>query len=154
MAARKKSAKKKAGRKKAAAKKNNVTSLVTHNRGLPKAMEAHKWKPGQSGNPAGRPKQQSLEVVLRAYLQGTIGEGEGEITRFEAMVKVIFSEAVTKRNAKILIAIMDRLYPKPIILKGDPEAPIQIERPDLSALSTKDLKAISAMRKKILAIGE
>lgn len=141
-----------AAKKKAGAKKpSKVTSITKAKRKLPPQLEANKWKPGQSGNPKGRPKQQDLETVLREYLQEELDlEGE-RITRLDAMVRVIFSEGVTKRNAKILVAIMDRLYPKPIIIRGDENAPIVLKPPDLSHVSTKDLKAITAMRKKIAA---
>lgn len=152
-------ARKKAGKRKKAAKRkkvvSNVTSITT-GKPMPKhkitpEMEAAKWKPGQSGNPKGRPKQQSLETVLRQYLQQEIGkEGEAKITRFDAMVRVIFSEAVTKRNAKVLIAIMDRLYPKPIVIRGDEDNPVIVERASMKHMSTKELRQLDALETRVL----
>ncbi len=114
------------------------------------------WKPGQSGNPKGRPKKQTLEEELSQYLQAEIADadsetGEVRITRLHAMVRKIFALGVDKENAQVLIAIMDRLYPKPIVIKGDPEAPIAVEHQDLSRYSTGILREMAAVDKKIAA---
>ncbi len=84
-----------------------------------------KWKPGQSGNPKGRPKNPSLEEILRKYLGEKISP-DADGTRLEAMAKVVFSEGITKRNAKVMIALLDRLWPKPIKIQGDVENPILV----------------------------
>ena len=86
-----------------------------------------RWKPGESGNPAGRPKTPSLETILRKYLGEKISVGTpDETTRMEAMAKLVFSEGVTNRNHRIMIALLDRLWPKPIKIQGDPDNPITI----------------------------
>jgi hypothetical protein len=42
---------------------------------LPKGMEEHKWKPGQSGNPNGRPKKgMAITDLLKELLDTTVGE--------------------------------------------------------------------------------
>ena len=83
-----------------------------------------RWKPGQSGNPAGRPKTKSLEEILRKHLGETIPGSDS--TRLEAMAKVLFSEGIVNKNSKIMLAIFDRLWPKPIKIQGDIENPIAI----------------------------
>ncbi len=63
------------------------------------------------------------------------------ISRLEEMAKVIFSEGVTNKNAKVLIAIFDRLWPKPIKIQGDIDNPIaitQITRQIVSASQDPD----------------
>lgn len=87
-------------------------------------MLAHRWKPGQSGNPAGKPRTPTLEEIMRKHLGGMV-EGT-DSTRLEVMSKQIFSMGVTKKNAKVLIALMDRLWPKPIKIIGDAENPIAV----------------------------
>lgn len=151
-------AKKKAKAKRKPAKKaDKQRQNTSRKRTLPKELEPHKWKPGQSGNPKGRPKKQTMEEVLSQYLQVEIPvkgkgkkAGDEHITRLEAMVRKIFALGVDKENAKVLIAIMDRLYPKPIILKGDPENPVVVEQ-DLSRYSTDLLREMAAVDKKIAA---
>ena len=141
-------------RKRAGKKKATAKTGTRPKRKLPPQLEANKWKPGQSGNPKGRPKRKSLEEVLREFLAGVIETDKdgNEVTRLDAMAKVVFSEGVTKRNAKVMIALMDRLWPKPIVLKTDPGEPIEVAvRPDLSKRTKKELRGIIAMRKKVEA---
>ncbi len=87
-------------------------------------MVAGRWKPGQSGNPAGKPQTPTLEEVLREHLSGR--EDGSEDTRLQAMAKEIYTEGVGNHNSKVLIAIMDRLYPKPLKIIGDADQPIVI----------------------------
>ena len=87
-------------------------------------MLAQRWKPGQTGNPAGRPRIPTLEEIMRKHLGGLVDGTDS--TRLEVMAKLIFSEGVTKKNAKVLIALMDRLWPKPLKIIGDAENPIAV----------------------------
>ncbi len=90
---------------------------------------ANTYRPGQSGNPKGRPKRKGLEEILRDHLEKTVPGSNGEeTTRLELMAKVLFSEGITKRNSKVMLAIFDRLWPKPIKIQGDAENPILIAR--------------------------
>ena len=90
-------------------------------------MLAQRFKPGQSGNPAGRPTIPTLEEIMRKHLGGTVKAADGsDVTRLEVMAKLVFSEGVTKKNAKVLIALMDRLWPKPLKIIGDAENPIAV----------------------------
>ena len=89
----------------------------------PKMLE-QRWKKGQSGNPAGKPRTPTLEEIMRKHLGGLV-EGT-DSTRLEVMSKLIFNEGVTKKNTKLLIALMDRLWPKPIKIIGDAENPIAV----------------------------
>lgn len=141
----KKAAKKKVPGKKGAKKKDAKTPDAV----LPPAFVDAQWKPGQSGNPAGRPKKKSFEEVMKDYLEGQLPNDAQGRTRLEAMVAIVFSEGVTKRNAKVMIALLDRLYPKSLKLVGDPENPLTIAptEPDLSQCTDKEVKAIIAARK-------
>ncbi len=94
----------------------------------PRCVE-QRWQPGQSGNPAGRPKNPSLETILRKHLGEDLPpdpETGAVITRLEAAARVIFSEGITKRKSRVMIALLDRLWPKPIRIQGDPDNPITI----------------------------
>lgn len=55
---------------------------------LPEALEKNKWKPGQSGNPNGRPKGKSLKEYWRE--------------RFESMTETEKEEFANKVNPELL----------------------------------------------------
>lgn len=68
------------------------------------------WKPGQSGNPAGRPpKAVCLTDTMRAYLDGTIDTQGGQITRAEALVRAVYGNAMKGDVAaqKLMINYID-----------------------------------------------
>jgi hypothetical protein len=75
------------------------------------------WKPGQSGNPGGRPKRDLAAEIARA-----IFEQEPEaITR-------VFAAELKKGNAKVFAALADRAYGKPrqqIEHLGEDGGPVQ-----------------------------
>lgn len=65
---------------------------------LPAGMKP--WKPGQSGNPNGRPKKgTAIADCMREYLAGTIDTEGGKITRQQALVKAIFAKAMKGGDA-------------------------------------------------------
>jgi hypothetical protein len=71
-----------------------------------------RWKPGQSGNPAGRPKSITLSEALRLELAKASPEGDGEQTYAEAIAAILCQTAAT---GNILAAkeIADRTEGKP-----------------------------------------
>lgn len=72
-------------------------------------MEAAKWKPGESGNPHGRPpKGQALADVMREYLDGEI-EGQSGVKRKEAFVKAVYMRAMKGGDAamKLIMNYID-----------------------------------------------
>jgi hypothetical protein len=70
------------------------------------------FKPGQSGNPAGRPKSITLSEALRLELAKASPEGDGEQTYAEAIAAILCQTAAT---GNILAAkeIADRTEGKP-----------------------------------------
>lgn len=60
------------------------------------------WKPGQSGNPGGRPKRDVAAEIARA-----IFEGDADA------IKRVFAKQLRKGNYKVFAALADRAYGKP-----------------------------------------
>jgi hypothetical protein len=75
------------------------------------------WKPGQSGNPGGRPKHDLAAEIARA-----IFEQDSEA------INRAFAAELKKGNAKVFTALADRAYGKPrqqIEQVGEDGGPIQ-----------------------------
>lgn len=75
------------------------------------AFQAQKWKPGQSGNPAGKPKGKSFmewaNEVAEEQVKGS------EMTKMEFAVRVFFEE-VMKRNPRFFVEFLARFAPVPL----------------------------------------
>lgn len=75
------------------------------------------WKPGQSGNPGGRPKRDLAAEIARAIFE----QDSEAITR-------AFAAELKKGNAKVFAALADRAYGKPrqqIEFTGEDGGPAQ-----------------------------
>lgn len=85
-------------------------------------IRAHRFKPGQSGNPKGRPKGSSITPRLKRIVE----ENDGEIA--DALVKSAIKNAL-KGDFRFWNAIMERVEGKVadrIQHSGDDGGPIQI----------------------------
>ena len=68
------------------------------------------WKPGQSGNPGGRPKRDVASEMARAVFEGN------EEVIYRALCKALF-----KGNPKVFLALAERVYgklTKPVEVSG------------------------------------
>ena len=75
------------------------------------------WKPGQSGNPGGRPKRDVAAEISRAIFE----QDSDAITR-------AFAAELKNGNAKVFSALADRAYGKPrqqIEFAGEDGGPVQ-----------------------------
>jgi hypothetical protein len=81
------------------------------------AQNLKPWKPGQSGNPGGRPKRDLAAEIARAIFE----QDAEAITR-------AFAAELKKGNAKLFTALADRAYGKPrqqIEFAGEDGGPVQ-----------------------------
>lgn len=92
-------------------------------------IEPHKFKPGQSGNPKGRPpKLPKLDELLADIL----GEEKDGVTAAEAILKRLRVQAA-QGNLKAAEILLDRAYGKArqnVELSGNSDQPIVIKFPD------------------------
>ena len=74
-----------------------------------------RWKKGESGNPAGRPKN-----ILREALRKKIGVDR---------IAQVITDAIEARDSRILVAILDREWPRPpagVELSGPDGGPVHV----------------------------
>lgn len=86
------------------------------NRELSEGFKAHMFKPGQSGNLAGRPKHNPLSESLRHFLEQPIGKGRNAMTTAEAIAQEILKKARgqrTKADVRAFEAVRDTVEGKP-----------------------------------------
>jgi len=107
--------------------------------------EAHRFKPGQSGNPSGRPKgirsvDKELEAVLRQVVRVRVGARFVKMTRLEAMTRTLADKAVAG-DARAVRLLLDRLR------EADARA---AEEPAVrESFSEKDREVIAALLVRI-----
>ena len=71
-------------------------------------LEPYQWKPGQSGNPNGRPPNSRK---LESYVSQVLDEEVNGVRRIEVLSRVIVDEMINGRNTALTKSIMDRLWP-------------------------------------------
>ena len=79
-------------------------------RTLPKAAEPYRFKPGQSGNPGGRPKRKRITEALMDALETLVKAGDK--TAAEAVAVAMIRKAI-KGDVKAATFIADRTEGKP-----------------------------------------
>ena len=93
------------------------------NKGRPEPPKEHRWKPGQSGNPSGRPKG---SISFDALLRRELAKNDKELAT--AMVKVMIREAL-KGRFPYTKEILDRIDGKPAdrtVITGAGGGPIEV----------------------------
>jgi hypothetical protein len=81
--------------------KKNGTATRRKQPKLTPEMEANKWKPGQSGNPGGRPKGSSVAARIQRLLAADDGKAA------EALAKVFLSQGLNA-DFKFAKEVIDR----------------------------------------------
>ena len=84
------------------------------------------FKPGQSGNPAGRPKLRTFEELVREVLAEKIGDHD----KFEILARVVVDEAIQNRNIQVIKILCERLWPVSNVLElADHREPVDVSPP-------------------------
>jgi len=98
-------------------------------------LEPYRFKPGQSGNPQGRPKQRTFEEIVKAVLHEKVGGSD--VSKMEVLARVVVDEAIKTRNTQIIKILTDRLWPQSNVLEIAPAK---------EAVRIKPQKTIEEMR--------
>jgi hypothetical protein len=80
----------------------STTENSGQNRGSVKNLAPYQFKPGQSGNPGGRPKRDLAAEIARAIFE-----------RDAEAIRCTFTAELRKGNPKVFTALADRAYGKP-----------------------------------------
>jgi Family of unknown function (DUF5681) len=94
-------------------------SAKTGRRGNPDKTIPYRWKPGQSGNPDGRPKNDLAREIARGVF-----EDDPEL------IRQAFRNALRKGNAYVFKELADRAYgrtPQRLEHTGDEGGPIDVK---------------------------
>jgi Family of unknown function (DUF5681) len=97
--------------------RGSASNAATYEVGYRKPPRAHQFKPGESGNPRGRPKNTKNEAtILRNLLNRRVEAREGgkarKITILEAIL-LRFAEEALKGNTKTAAFLLDRYANRP-----------------------------------------
>jgi hypothetical protein len=110
------------------------------------------FKPGKSGNPSGLPKgTRSFKVRIRELAEREIDYKDiaNKKTRMEmgeALIVSLFGKALFKGDNGAAKILMEYAEDKDLTLKGDPEAPLEIQI-DNAKRARKTLNLLAAARK-------
>lgn len=118
------------GKKRASGRnaENSAKSSAVKRRGNPDKIRAHQFKPGQSGNPGGRPRK----IITEGYesiLREVIVRNKKRDTRLRHMLRAIVDEAIQGKIPAIA-EITDRVEGKAVQavqMSGPGGGPMQIE---------------------------
>lgn len=97
--------------------------------------EDTRFKPGQSGNPAGRPKARrpnisAFEIVLDKRMTATIGGKTRELTVEEALQQQTLKDALAGKRMAIrkVLKMIEKREAALAKKRGSPRSPVKVER--------------------------
>ena len=73
----------------------------------------YRWKPGQSGNPKGRPKEKTMDEHMRAVLgESVVGPDGADVTRMEIVCRILADKAIRERDLATISLLAKRMWPE------------------------------------------
>lgn len=104
-------------------------------------LKPYRWKPGQSGNPKGRPRRKTMEQVALDILHQEVGDLEDPTeTGLEKLARVVIEGAIEAGNETMIRLLVERIWPAPkyVEFAARQEPPEE----DSEAFPTPDLEAL------------
>lgn len=95
----------------------------------------HQFKPGQSGNPAGRPKGQSVTAILRQVVDAD------DSTLAEQLVRKLVDRAIGG-DIRAIREVLDRL-------EGKPRQSIAVSREETRSAEVRAGELLASMRRMV-----
>lgn len=87
---------------------------------LPAAAEPYKWKPGQSGNPGGRPKKTLLTEAMEELLEEKLQDPEARKQFKEAMwAKLLSGKVVGSMTLDTVLERTEGKIAQPVKMEGN-----------------------------------
>lgn len=99
--------------------KQEVSQGKTYPNGEHPNSKAHRFKPGQSGNPSGKPKGKMISDSIRDKLRSQIKKKDGTdlgITYLEALLEAVATKAIKRADVRAAELLMEYAEPKPKVL--------------------------------------
>jgi len=73
----------------------------------------YRFKPGESGNPSGRPKGKTFEESIRDILGEEVeGAGGESVSKLEILSRVVMDKAIRDRDISTISLLAKRLWPE------------------------------------------
>jgi Family of unknown function (DUF5681) len=113
-------------------------------RGNPTKIVPFQWKPGQSGNPKGRPRKEPLTDILRAVLAEKVPHAQDprQSQLAHVLIRNWVLEAIRTKDTSMITEIFNRIEGKVkdrFELGGEEGEPIRIQRVDVKRLTDEEL---------------
>ena len=122
-------------------------------RGNPEKIAPFRWKPGESGNPKGRPRKEPLTDILRAVLAEKIPNAQDprQSQLAHALIRNFVLEAIRTKDTGMITEIFNRIEGKVkdrLALGGEGYEPIRIEHVDVKRLTDEELAEYEKLIRK------
>jgi len=99
--------------KKASGQNSGRSKGKPRGRPMPQNIEAHKWQPGQSGNPGGRPRTSIFrDALVRAITKLAKDKSGHQVELIDAIAQQLMAKAI-KGDLAAIAMIADRTDGKP-----------------------------------------
>jgi len=109
------------------------------NREMANTENLRPWKPGQSGNPGGRPKRDAITAALREQLESQREDATGSVA--DAIAAVLVKRALGG-DVRAIREIADRTEGRRQQIKVEAQLQDSEDRVDLSGVSDDELRQV------------
>ena len=121
-------------------------------RGNSQKIVPFRWKPGESGNPKGRPRKEPLTDILRAVLAEKVPNAQDPRQSLaHALIKNWVLEAIRTKDTAMVVEIFNRIEGKlrdRLAVGGEVGEPIRIQPIDARNFTDEELSQYEKLIRK------